>query len=92
MSPRSMTRLDFGDWRIEAYETGWTLGQPRRRSENSKRPGEEYLARQTYYPKLSQALRALQERHLRECGATTAEELLDEIASFRSLLDERFTL
>lgn len=84
MSTRSMTRLDFGEWQLQAYGTGWTIGKPRRRRANGDRLGEEYLTQQKFYATLSQAIRALQERRLRECAATTVAELGAELDRFRA--------
>ena len=78
-------RIDIGPYRLESYSHGWTTGEPRARTDGEGGQGE-YLVSQSFHGSLATALMSLQETWLRDSSATSFEEVLSELKSFRAEL------
>ena len=85
-------RIDIGPYRLESYSAGWTTGEPRVRTDSEGTQEEYDLVHQSFHASLASALIALQETWIRDSSATSFEELLAELKSFRSELTGLFTI
>jgi len=85
-----------GDYRLESYPMGWTIGKPRVGTQKDADTGErvevEHLADQRFPGTLRQALEAIQDTWLRESDAESFAELSAELKSFRAELAGLFEI
>ena len=84
-------RIDVGPYRLESYSAGWTIGEPRART-TDEGAQEEYLVHQRFHGSLASALMALQETWIRDSSATSFEDVLRELKSFRVELTGLFAI
>lgn len=84
-------QIDVGSFRLESYELGWTVGKLSVRK-SGEREGEDYLTRQSYYPRLEMAVNALTDSALRESEAETFGELRRDLDAIKAQLLELLVL
>lgn len=85
------TRLLLSGWVIEPDDHGWTLFKQGVVKKGASR-GRLYKERATYFPRLQQALEALQDHVLAESDARSVDALLEALQAFRKELQALWAL
>ena len=84
-------RIDVGCYRLESYCNGWTIGEPRVRTDDEGAQ-EEYLVHQRFHGTLTSALMALQEIWIRDSSCESFTDVLRELKAFRAELTGLFAI
>jgi len=89
-------KITIGPYRLESYSAGWTTGELKVGTKTDAETGEEsvteHLDHQRYHGTLTQALASLQDRWLRESGAESLPELMNELRLFKAEIAGLFEL